>query len=152
MKKKSGSRIERIITRIVNIRTWFDWERVRSFTVFLIQGFKRLFVPQQSAESESFDEAVSELKLTSTDLLIKQKALYRLSLVMLATAVLILGYVAYQLFWGSFKAALLSFVVMMIALVLAFRYHFWYFQIKEHKLGCTFQEWFRQGLLGEHDE
>ena len=44
---------------------------------------------------------------------------------------------------------LLQAIDTLIALVLAFRYHFWYFQMKQHKLGCTFNEWYRQGLLGE---
>lgn len=151
MKKKSGSRIGRVFSRIINVRAWFDWDRMKAFTSFLVSGFKRLFVPQKSATAESFDAAASKLKLTDADLLIKQNALLRLSIIMAVAAFMILIYSFYHLYNGSLKAALISLVVTMIALVLAFRYHFWYFQIKERKLGCTIQEWYRQGLLGEKE-
>ncbi|WP_133136588.1 type IVB secretion system protein IcmV [Legionella rowbothamii] len=149
MKKQSESRIVKLISSILNVRAWFDWERVRSFTLYLSNGFKRLFVPQQNKEVESFEEAATKLNLNDTTLMTKQKALFRLSIVMLIAAGLILGYAGYQLFYGSFMAVLVSLIVTLIALALAFRYHFWYYQIKSRKLGCTFDEWFRQGLLGE---
>lgn len=149
MKKQSESKIVRLISRILNVRSWFDWERMKSFTLYLVNGFKQLFVPQQNIESESFKEATKQLDIDDATLLSKEKALFRLSLLMLLIAGLILGYAGYQLFYGSYKAVIVSFIVMLIALTLAFRYHFWYFQIKKRKLGCTFDEWFRQGLLGE---
>ncbi|KTD52759.1 type IVB secretion system protein IcmV [Legionella quateirensis] len=151
MKKKSGTRIGSIFKRIINIRAWSDWDRMKAFTLYLLNGFKRLFVTQKEVEVESFDSAVDKLKLSDADLVIKQNALLRLSIVMLAAAFMIFIYMGYQLFYGSFKATIVSLVVMLIALVLAFRYHFWYFQIKHRKLGCTIKEWYRQGILGEKE-
>ena len=151
MKKKSGSRVVRVFTRIINIRTWFDWDRTKAFTIALKNGIKRFFVPEQITTVESFESAKSKMKLNDTDLLIKQNALFRLSMVMLTAAFLLLGYAGYQLFYGSYKGFVVSLVVTLIAVVLAFRYHFWYFQIKHRKLGCTFDEWYRQGLLGEKE-
>ena len=71
---------------------------------------------------------------------------------MLLSACLIFVYAGYQFFYGSIKAFIVSLVVMLIALVLAFRYHFWYFQIKQRKLGCTFNEWYRRINRGERNE
>lgn len=147
MKKKS--RVVKIISGIFNVRYWFDWPRMRSFTLYLVNGFKRLFVPQKNTRSESFEDATKVLNLTDESLLVKQKSLFRLSMLMVISAALILGYAGYQLYVGSIRAFLVSLIVTLIALVLAFRYHFWYFQIKERKLGCTFNEWYRQGFLGE---
>lgn len=149
MKKKTGSRIGGVLKRIFRVREWIDWERIRSWTLYLINGLKRLFIPQHNVASESFNAAMTRLKISEADLLAKQKGLYWLSIIMVLTATFILFYTGYQLFYGTFKAAVVSIVVMMIALVLAFRYHFWYFQIKKRKLGCTLKEWYRQGLLGE---
>lgn len=154
MKKKSQkkhSRFIKLIARIINIRNWFDWDRVKSCTLYLANGFSRLFVPQkvQNTKTESFTQVVKELHLNDDALSEKQKSLLRLSILMVICAVLLLSYAGYQFFFGSIKAFIVSLVVTLIALVLAFRYHFWYFQIKHHKLGCTFNEWYRQGLLGE---
>ncbi|KGP62798.1 type IV secretion protein IcmV [Legionella norrlandica] len=151
MKKKPGSRIVRVFTRIINVRKWSDWDRMKSLTMYLVNGVKRLFLPQTPTQVESFDEAVKKLKLNDADLIIKQNALFRLSIIMVIAAFGLFVYMGYQLFYGTFKAAIISLIIVLIALVLAFRYHFWYFQIKHRKLGCTIKEWYRQGLLGEKE-
>ena len=151
MKKKSGSRVVRVFSRILNVRSWADWDRIKSFTEYLVNGVKRLFVPQQNTSSESFEKAKAELNLSDAELLVKQNALFRLSVVMVTVATLIFIYMGYQLIYGTFRAAIVSLVLVLIALVLAFRYHFWYFQIKHRKLGCTIEEWYRQGILGEKE-
>jgi intracellular multiplication protein IcmV len=149
MKKPSESKIVRLISNIFDVRTWFDWNRLKGFTLYLGDGLKKLFIPQQNIETESFKKATDKLNINEESLLAKQKALFRLSMIMVVTACVILGYAGYQMFYGSFKAMIVSLVVTLIALTLAFRYHFWYYQIKHRKLGCTVNEWFRQGLLGE---
>ena len=106
------------------------------------------FVPQDKTATESFEAAKVRLKLTDQDLLIRQKGLLRLVIIMLSTAMLLFIYFLYNLYYARFAAVLMSSVVMLLALVLAFRYHFWYFQIKQQKLGCTLKDWFWQGLMG----
>jgi intracellular multiplication protein IcmV len=151
MKKQAGSKIVKVFSRIINVRTWADWDRVKFYTTYLGEGISRLFVPVKAKEIESFDAAMSRLNISEADLLVKQNALLRLSRLMVAIAVLIFAYCGYHLFQGAFRAAIISFIVMLIALVLSFRYHFWYFQIKKRKLGCTLSEWWRQGLMGERE-
>ena len=148
MKKKSGSRIRRVITNIFNVRYWADWDRMKAYTLYLGTAIKNLFVPQNNEASESFEEAQKRMHISDSAMLVKQKSLFRLSLLMLVIAMLLFAYALYHLILGNFLAFILSLVVMMIAGVLAFRYHFWYFQIKERKLGCTISEWFHQGLMG----
>lgn len=149
MKKKRSSRILSIFARIFNVRAWIDFDRIKSFTLYLANGFKKMFVPQKNVQGESFQEAMTRLNLSEKELNERQSALYRLSLLMCAAALFIFAYAVYHILYGSYKAVIISIVVMLIALVLAFRYHFWYFQIKERKLGCTMQEWYRKGLMGD---
>ncbi len=149
MKKRKGSRVVNVLKRIINVRAWLDFDRVKSFTSYLASGFKRLFVPQKQAQGESFTEAMARLNLSEQDLKARQAALYRLSVLMCGAALFIFTYAIYHLIFGNIKAVVISVVVMLIALALAFRYHFWYFQIKERKLGCSFQEWYKRGLRGE---
>jgi intracellular multiplication protein IcmV len=143
------SRTMRVISRIINVRYWSDWDRVRSITKYLFNGIKKFFIPQEKEASETFIEAKHRLNLSDSELLAKQKALYRLSILMVAVAALLLIYFGYQLFMVNILAALLSLVMVGVALALAFRYHFWYYQIKEKKLGCSMYEWFKYGLKGE---
>lgn len=149
MKKNSGSRITQVFKRIVNVRAWSDFDRMKAYTVYLGTGIKKMFVPQKNTKAESFTAALKRLNISEQDLKAKQAALYRLSVLMCAFAALILCYTLFHLYYGNFKAVLVSWIVMLLALVLAFRYHFWYFQIKERKLGCSLKEWYRRGFLGD---
>ncbi|QRN02861.1 type IV secretion protein IcmV [Legionella sp. MW5194] len=150
MKKESPSRIVTVLKNIFNVRKWSDFDRMKSFTLYLGDGFKRLFVPQKTTGSgESFKMAMAKYNLSEKDLVAQQKALFRLSILMFIAAILVFSYAVYHVIYGSISAVIISLVVMLIALTLAFRYHFWYYQIKVRKLGCTFREWFRQGLMGE---
>ena len=122
---------------------------MKSFTLYLLNGIKNLFILQKKVKAASFEAIKEHLKLTDSELLLRQKALLRLSLLMVGFAVLLFFYAMYNFYFLHVSAGILSFVVMLIALVLAFRYHFWHFQIKERKLGCSIREWYKQGLLGE---
>jgi intracellular multiplication protein IcmV len=121
---------------------------MKSFSTYLANGFRKMFVPQHREAEESFEEAVGRLNLSEKDLKDKQTALHRLSRLMCGVALIIFGYAMYQLYYGGYRATIYSLAIMLIALALAFRYHFWYFQIKERKLGCTLKEWFKKGLMG----
>ena len=145
----SDSKIGRVFTSIFNIRLWIDWDRTKSYVLYLFFGIKKFLVPQAPERSESFAEAQTENNLTDKDLLVKQNALYRLSLLMIGFAFGMLLYTVYQMVQGSLFGIIVSFIVMLMALVFAFRYHFWYFQIKERKLGCSLSDWFRRGIMGD---
>ncbi|QBR83300.1 type IV secretion protein IcmV [Legionella israelensis] len=151
MKKEKGSRTWKVITSIFNVRAWIDYDRIKAAWLYIKNGIKKLFIPQKKVKKADFNRVVEEMNLTEKDLISRQKALKRLSIFMVIVAFGIFTYAGYHLFSGNIRATVVSLVVMLIALTLAFRYHFWYFQIKERKLGCTFREWFRQGLMGEKE-
>lgn len=150
MQKKRESRIGKVFRKVINIRYWSDYDRTKAGFLYLKQGFQKLFVPQKAQRADDFEEAVKKMNLTELDLSSRMNSLWRLSILMVVVASLIFVFAVYHLFSGHFSAALLSLVVMSIALVLAFRYHFWYFQIKQRKLGCTIKEWFHNGIMGEN--
>lgn len=152
---KKPSRIVNLLKSVFKIRKWFDWDRVKSFFLFFVYGAKRVFIPQKISlqnSSSSFDETVKRLNLNEENLNAQKKSLFSLSILMVSSGFLIFSYAIYQLFYGSIKAFIVSLIITLVALVLAFRYNFWYFQIKKRKLGCTVQEWFREGLLGGKNE
>lgn len=131
------------------MRAWSDWDRMRSFTFYLTNGIRRFLAPSTATKGESFEEAIKRMNIDEQTLEQRKNALFRLSVLMLLVAGFVFVYMWYQLFFGTYIAAIVSLVVTMIGLVLAFRYHFWYFQMKTRKLGCSIDEWFRQGLMGE---
>ena len=147
--KKAGR--SRGLGGLFNPRQWLDIERLQLFFSYIVQGFHDLLVPQQKKITESFTDALVRLGLKEEDLLIQQRALFRLSVLMCSIAFVFYIYFIYQLMYGSFVGSFLTCSVMLLAVAFAFRYHFWYFQIRQRKLGCTLRMWFKQGLLGEKE-
>jgi intracellular multiplication protein IcmV len=148
-KKNQKTSIAKFATRILNVREWMDWDRIKSGGLFVKEGAKKVFIANASQSSnESFEEACSRLKLDDTELTKQAKALFFLSIGMLCLAFALIGYAIYHFVVGRWHAGLLLLSLSFIASAFSFRYHFWRFQIKSHKLGCTLSEWFHQGLLG----
>ena len=147
-KTKRNSSLRDMIKNVFKFRFWLDTDRLKGFSIYIQEMFSKLFVLQSQQADESFLVVKERLKLDDAALLKRQKKLFSLSLFMLFLAFLILGYIFYQAVYGSFVGVILSVVVMLIALALAFRYHFWYFQLKRKKLGCSLREWFSAGLFG----
>lgn len=65
------------------------------------------------------------------------------NLFFLFAAILLLGifYFFFALFHHLLLGALLIFCFCLFIASLCFRYHFWWFQIRKRKLGCSFEEW-----------
>lgn len=141
------SRVGSLFKRMFDIQGWADWERNRGHFTYLQTTIKKFFIPRQAQAEETFEEATKRLKLDEAQLEIKKRALLRLTILMLVTAFFVLIYLIYQLIYGSFLGVLASISLMLIALALAFRYHFWYFQIKERKLGCRVLDWMRFAFI-----
>ena len=72
MKNKSQLKVKRIFKRIINVRSWADWDRTRSFTDYLMKGFRKFFVPQQQTEGETFESAKTRLNLIDSEILARQ--------------------------------------------------------------------------------
>ncbi len=136
------------LKKMFNVRLWSDADRLKSFFLFILNEVKSLLLPQPKEVTESFKAAQARLNLTDADMRVQIKALFRLSLLMSSMAFLFLMYAIYQLVYGSLQGGMLTLAIMLVALAFAFRYHFWYFQLKQGKLGCTIRTWLKQGLLG----
>lgn len=147
--KNKAQRTANVIKNAFNFRKWSDWDRTQASMQFLERSFKRFFVPQSQVANETFEEACTRLHLSEVDIEKKKGSLWRMTILMLTVGALLLCYGIYQLIFGSYLGLCLSLLVVVISIVMAFRYHFWYFQMKEHKLGCSFNEWYRRGLWGE---
>ncbi len=155
MKRQKQNRTTKVLKNIFNIRLWLDYDRLRAFNIYIVEIFKRVFIPSQTKQKDSkatFEDAMVKMNLTEEGLVVRRNALFRLAILMSLIGFAVFVYAVYHLIEGNYQAAVVSLVVSMIGFVLAFRYHFWYFQIRERKLGCTLKEWYQQGFLGKKHE
>lgn len=152
--QKTASRSRRLINRFFNIRAWSDWERSKFITQFFLSIMERFWTYQKRATSTkktvSFDSVMAKYNLDQKAVSERAFGLKRLSYIFFVATLFFIGYDIYQLLYGSWKGVLISLVETLVASVLAFRYHFWYFQIEHRKLGCGVKEWFKATFIGEH--
>lgn len=146
--KKTKKVKKRRLLRYRDVRRWSDFDRMRSYTEFFPNAIRRLFLPQKATYTESFEHAAARYHLDDAQIWKQQKTFFGLAVLMLAVALCVLAFGASLFFSGSYHGAAASVGVTCIALGMAFRYHFWYYQLKARKLGCSIKEWFQNGLLG----
>jgi intracellular multiplication protein IcmV len=105
---------------------------------------KDLFIAPTQAKQETFAEAVKRMNLSEADIQETEQRYLLFALVFLVLACLSGIYGLYLLIIAKTLAGFaLALAVVALFLAQAFRYHFWYFQTKFRKLGCTFDEWWQ---------
>jgi intracellular multiplication protein IcmV len=152
MQKRQRRSFFEVLGDVFNFRMWLGADALRSFWQFIVTAVQRMFVPSShsaSDQDETFEQAQARLGLSDEVLISRQIALFRLSLLLFVLGIILFSYAFFQLFYGSLHGFLLTLSVAGLALVISFRYHFWAFQIKRKKLGCSLREWYRYGLRGE---
>jgi intracellular multiplication protein IcmV len=121
---------------------WIGVPEIKDHTKTIWQIIRGLFVTPTSTYSETFEEALVRMNLTEQD--IKDQAdRYFNYAVLFATLVIVSIVFAFYLLFveRTVSGFLLGLAVSGVFGSQAFRYHFWYFQIQQRKLGCTFEEW-----------
>jgi intracellular multiplication protein IcmV len=133
-----------------NPAAWFDYARVKGGMVDTWTITKGLFIVPEPVYKETYEEALKRHDLTEAgaEELRKDYLLYAFVLMLISVVSFGLGV---YLFYAnkSFSELLLGIAVSCLFAAQAFRYHFWSFQIKQRKLGCSFQEW-RDALFGHN--
>lgn len=146
---KKASQTRRLIRTIFNPKVWMDLEQVKTSTNYLANGATKLFtLKEKSVAIEDFEESMQRLGLDEKQLEKQKKSLFRLSVLMVFLSVLVFAYSMMHIYYGNFHSAAASAVIFLVVLSLAFRYHFWFYQLKVRRLGCSLKEWFLFGLLG----
>lgn len=130
-------------SHVVDVRVdkWISWdylsESADNFKVILFDSI----IPKKATYSETFEEALVRLELTEADLAKRKKEFTQLFYFFIVLSVFIIGYGLYLAISGTMITALIAFCLSIYTLAQAFRFHFWLFQLKNRKLGCTVKEW-----------
>ncbi len=125
----------------LRVEQWVDFSTFKNINLFLWDHLRTLFTIKRAENPENFEEAVDRLAL-SKEMLAKQSARYlKLSLffLLMTAALIIYALVLYK--WHNWMGTFICLSLSLYALSLAFRFHFWHFQISQEKLGCSVWEW-----------
>lgn len=133
----------KFVKPFVNFPQWLGWKQIVSSTRALKELAKTAFqISKGESRKESFEQAVSRLRLTEEDLKKRKKMFLRMALFYFLIGAGLFGYGIY-LFVSTpyFLGGLLTLILSMLMFTYAYREHFWYFQLKARKLGCSFNDW-----------
>ncbi|MBS0286311.1 MAG: type IVB secretion system protein IcmV [Proteobacteria bacterium] len=135
--------------RIIDVRVdkWMSWDYLGETADRFKILFLDIVIPKKANTVETFEEAMRRLELTESDLIERQKEFTRLCYFFIFLAMTVVIYALYTAFMGSMVASLISFCLALYALTQAFRFHFWLFQIKNKKLGCSIKEWMNSEVV-----
>lgn len=130
---------------VVNIKVnkWFGFDQVKTTTTSIFSLGQNVFTPQQANYVETFEEALQRLNITAAELEQRRKEFVRLMIIYLIIAASVFAYsifIAYK--YKNIMGFIMGFAITIYALSHAFKYHFWIFQIKHKKLGCSLRDWF----------
>ncbi|MDB6096365.1 MAG: icmV [Francisellaceae bacterium] len=127
----------------VNLRVdkWIGLEQLLYTFKKTYQAGRKLLQIEQVEKEETYDEAYQRLNLSDLEINHRKKQFFNLMIFYICLFFMIFSYGVFMAVKGSFLSFLLSFSLSIFALVRAFFYHFWLFQINQKKLGCSLQEW-----------
>ena len=129
-----------------NPRGWLGYDTLKTQTSFIWQYFKQVFGPAFNPpvveHAENFKTAMARLRLSEEDIREAGSLYFLLAIIFAFAAVCVLALFVKYLLNMHIAACLVSLGVSAFLLAQAFKYHFWHFQIKHRKLGCTFEEWY----------
>lgn len=128
----------------VNPKAWLGWDTIKQQTLLVIALFRAIFIPSPAANQESFEEAQKRFNLKEVEVEQIGKTYFQYALLFMAAGFLGLILAIYLLISaGTFAGFILAISFSAYLFAQAFRNHFWYFQIKNRKLGCTYEEWWQ---------
>lgn len=136
-----------------NPTAWFGYGEVKNVNRTIWDILKSLFTQSALTHPETFEEAKVRLKLTEEEIQQTGQNYLIFSLIFLAFGLFGFMFGCYVLYHhATFAGFMLGIAVTSLFLAQAFRYDFWYFQIKQRKLGCTFDEWWQGKISANNQE
>lgn len=124
-----------------NVRRWTSYDYLKNSAKDIYANGKEVFKGPKISKPETFSEAADRLGLSKEDLQERYNSCKTTFLMFFALTVALALYTLYLLFTGIFLGAVLTFSLTTLVGIHAFKYHFWMFQIKNKKLGCSLNEW-----------
>ena len=137
-------RIRNFFSSAFNFKAWMGYQNIKSGANIItstVHSFTNLEDTSQYP-TEDFESGLQRLNITEEQRLNVQNGYYRNFLIFFILGSLFAIYSIYRFYNAQWVAGLISLALTIGIYVLSLAMHFWYFQIKNKKLGCSFKEWF----------
>jgi len=138
-----------IASKVFDVRVdrWMSLAYVKEVSQQTQSLLKDLVIPKKAKRIETFEQALIRLNLSEADVQQRIVEFTRLVYFFVGISILIILYAIYMMVRGYPLVSLISFCLSLYTFSQAFHFHFWVFQMKNRKLGCTLKEWLN-GKIG----
>lgn len=143
--KRAGTRIGTAISHGLALDVF------TSMLYFMRDIFYNVFMPWKlgaPGTPETFEQAITRLRITEAGLEQRKKMYAMQVFIYILTGIGALVYAVFLARAGEIMGMLMAFLAGTLAFAYAFRSHFWLFQLKQRRLGCTFKEWLSSSIQG----
>lgn len=131
------------VKKIIRVKDWSDYDRSKNYFEYVKSIFKNLFTLRDLDKNppKEFSDVLREHHLDQDEL--KKNALIfkRLSFLYLLLFMAICSYAFYMFYQGAYFVGFVVICMSLIALCLAFRYHFYFTLIQHQRLNFTLKDW-----------
>lgn len=127
---------------------WIGLKNIKHNAASIRGLFNDLTKVEQPEVTETFEQAVTRLQLSSEDITNKTMFFLKLALLYLFFAVCIFIYGILLYNTGDLIGAIMCLPIFAVLCSFCFREHFWYTQMKQKRLGITAREWLDHLLKG----
>lgn len=140
-RKKKG---RGVIKTVFNPRGWMSYDEVKKSGEDVSRMVKAVTEERQPGRKETFEQAMTRMKLSEEDIQKRMQQLYLSSCIYAGVSCLIFIYAFVALIvFGGFWTWVAALIVSALGFALSFRDSFFYFQMKSRRLGCTIPDWIR---------
>ncbi len=142
VKQKKGF-FRGLMSTFFDVPRWVNAQQYVQTNKTLRARLMDTFRIRTAQRTETFESAIERLKLTEQDLQMRLKINSRTLVAMSVFIGLLFCYLVYLVFYGALAGSLIVLALIFLSFVRAFQCSFWNFQIKNRRLGCTFQDWLK---------
>lgn len=138
-------RVGKIVKPFVNFPKWLDAKSLKKNNETLYGFAKDIAKPDlRPVSQESFEEAMVRLQLSEQDVVNRRAFFLRMAIFYGLFAIAVFSYGIYLFFnLVDIFPLLMALAVTVAALALWFKHHFWYVQMKQRRLGLSFDDWLK---------
>ena len=140
--------IKSILGRGLNPKKWLGISTLKQDTSVLSQTFKSAILLKDKDHSDhykptSFDECMRHYNVSEDDLKLKMRNSLWTVYFCLGLSVGTLSYMVYQFSHHMFLGGVMCITLTFLLWVMALREHFYLYEMRQRRLGCTLKEWFK---------
>ncbi len=138
--------VSRKVKSNFDLRSWVGEDNIRKSAYAIRDMYKDLYpktAEAKTASTETFEECMHRYGITEEGLVKRMGTMLLMLKVYGALAALLFFYIIFLFMDGKVGTGIFACILLVVLGSFMFKEHFNYFQMKQRRLGCTFNDWLK---------